>query len=152
LFEKSNLLFFSLEKMLQHRNQTIFITISIFIVVPMGLLSKFYTGPAHQWFNDYGGDILYEIFWCLFAFCFFRSRAAIIKIPIWVFVITCILEFLQLWHPPLLNEIRATLIGKLLLGTTFVWWDFPHYLLGCVLGWLWLRQLQKIGYAKKNQG
>jgi hypothetical protein len=152
LFEKSNLLFFSLEKMLQHRNQTIFITISIFIVVPMGLLSKFYTGPAHQWFNDYGGDILYEIFWCLFAFCFFRSRAAIIKIPIWVFVITCILEFLQLWHPPLLNQIRATLIGKLLLGTTFVWWDFPHYLLGCVLGWLWLRQLQKIGYAKKNQG
>jgi hypothetical protein len=138
--------------MLQHRNQTISIIISILIVVPMGLLSKFYTGPAHQWFNDYGGDILYEIFWCLFAFCFFRSRTAIIQIPIWVFVITCILEFLQLWHPPLLTEIRATLIGKLLLGTTFVWWDFPHYLLGCVLGWLWLRQLQTIGYAKKSQG
>ncbi|MFN6463249.1 MAG: DUF2809 domain-containing protein [Nostoc sp. DedVER02] len=138
--------------MLQHRNQTLFIIISILIVVPMGLLSKFYSGLAHQWFNDYGGDILYEIFWCLFAFCFFRSRTAIIQIPIWVFVITCILEFLQLWHPPLLNEIRATLIGKLLLGTTFVWWDFPHYLLGCVLGWLWLRQLQKIGNAKKSQG
>jgi Protein of unknown function (DUF2809) len=138
--------------MLQHRNQTRFIIISILIVVPMGLLSKFYSGPAHQWFNDYGGDILYEIFWCLFAFWFFRSRRAIIQIPIWVFVITCILEFLQLWHPPLLNQIRATLIGKLLLGTTFVWWDFPHYLLGCVLGWLWLRQLQTIGYAKKSQG
>ncbi|MEH2162586.1 MAG: DUF2809 domain-containing protein [Nostoc sp.] len=138
--------------MLRHRNQTIFIIISILIVVPMGLLSKFYTGPAHQWFNDYGGDILYEIFWCLFAFWFFRSRTAIIQIPIWVFVITCILELLQLWHPPLLNEIRATLIGKLLLGTTFVWWDFPHYALGCVLGWLWLRELQKIGYAKKSQG
>ncbi|MEH2192618.1 MAG: DUF2809 domain-containing protein [Nostoc sp.] len=68
------------------------------------------------------------------------------------FVITCILEFLQLLHPPLLNEIRATLVGKLLLGTTFVWWDFPHYGLGCVLGCLWLRQLQKIGYAKKSQG
>ncbi|QKQ76271.1 DUF2809 domain-containing protein [Nostoc sp. TCL240-02] len=138
--------------MLQHRNQTLFIIISILIVVPMGLLSKFYSGPAHQWFNDYGGDILYEIFWCLFAFWFFRSRTAIIQIPIWVFIITCILEFLQLWHTPLLNEIRTTLIGKLLLGTTFVWWDFPHYLLGCVLGWLWLRQLQKIGYAKKSQG
>lgn len=138
--------------MLEHRNQTIFIIISILIVVPMGLLSKFYTGPAHQWFNDYGGDVLYEIFWCLFGFWFFRSRTAIVQIPIWVFVITCILEFLQLWHPPLLNEIRATLIGKLLLGTTFVWWDFPHYALGCVLGWLWLRQLQKIGYAKKSQG
>ncbi|MEA5604297.1 DUF2809 domain-containing protein [Nostoc sp. UHCC 0252] len=138
--------------MLRPSNQTRFIIISILIVVPMGLLSKFYSGPAHQWFNDYAGDILYEIFWCLFAFYFFRSRIAIIQIPIWVFVITCILEFLQLWHPPLLNEIRATWIGKLLLGTTFVWWDFPHYLLGCILGWLWLRQLQKIGHAKKSQG
>jgi hypothetical protein len=58
--------------------------------------------------------------------------------------------FLQLWHPPLLEQIRATLIGKLLLGTTFVWWDFPHYILGCIFGWLWLRQLHKIGYAKKS--
>ncbi|MCC5644560.1 DUF2809 domain-containing protein [Nostoc sp. CHAB 5824] len=138
--------------MLQPRNQTIFIILSLLIVIPMGFLFKYYTGPAYQWFNDYGAAIFYEIFWCLFAFWFFRSRAAIIQIPIWVFVITCILEFLQLWHPPLLEEIRATLIGKLLLGTTFIWWDFPHYVLGCVLGWLWLRQLQKIGYAKKSQG
>ena len=138
--------------MLQHRNQTIFIILSLLIVVPMGFLFKYYTGPAHQWFNDYGAAIFYEIFWCLFAFWFFRSQAAIIQIPIWVFVITCILEFLQLWHPPLLEQIRATLIGKLLLGTTFVWWDFPHYVLGSVLGWLWLRQLQKISYAKKSQG
>ncbi|MBW4427942.1 MAG: DUF2809 domain-containing protein [Nostoc desertorum CM1-VF14] len=138
--------------MLQHRNQTIFIILSLLIVIPMGFLLKYYTGHAHQWFNDYGAAIFYEIFWCLFAFWFFRNRAAVIQIPIWVFVITCILEFLQLWHPPLLNEIRATLIGKLLLGTTFVWWDFPHYVLGCVLGWLWLRQLQKIGYAEKSQG
>lgn len=138
--------------MLRHRNQTIFIILSVLIVVPMGFLFKYYNGPAHHWFNDYGASVFYEIFWCLFAFLFFRSRAAVIQIPIWIFVITCILEFLQLWHPPLLEEIRATLIGKLLLGTTFVWWDFPHYVLGCVLGWLWLQQLQKIGYAKKSQG
>lgn len=34
--------------------------------------------------------------------------------------------------------------------STFSWWDFPHYVLGCILGWLWLRQLQEIGYAKKS--
>ncbi|MBD2728010.1 DUF2809 domain-containing protein [Nostoc sp. FACHB-892] len=137
--------------MRRNLNQTVFIILSLLIVVPMGFLFKYYTGSAHQWFNDYGAAIFYEIFWCLFAFLFLRNRAAIIQIPIWVFVITCILEFLQLWHPPLLEEIRATLIGKLLLGTTFVWWDFPHYVLGSVLGWLWLRQLQKIDYAKKSQ-
>lgn len=137
--------------MRRNRNQTIFIILSALIVVPMGFLFKYYNGPANQWFNDYGADVLYEVFWCLFAFGFFRSQAAVIQIPIWVFVITCIIEFFQLWHPPLLEEIRATLIGKLLLGTTFVWWDFPHYLLGCVFGWLWLRQLHGIGYAQKSQ-
>ncbi|MBC1241838.1 hypothetical protein VF14_14755 [Nostoc linckia z18] len=135
----------------RNQNQTRYILLSMLIVVPMGFLFKYYTGPGYKWFNDYGGDILYEIFWCLFGFWFFRSRAAVIQIPIWVFVITCIIEFLQLWHLPLLDNIRATFIGKLLLGTTFVWWDFPHYLVGCILGWLWLQQLQKIGYAKKSQ-
>jgi hypothetical protein len=137
--------------MRQNRKQTIFIILSLLIVVPMGFLFKYYTGLAHKWFNDYGAAVLYEIFWCLFAFLFARSRPFIQQIPLWVFIITCILEFLQLWHPYLLTEIRATLIGKWLLGTTFAWWDFPHYLLGCVLGWLWLRQLQKIGNAQKSQ-
>ncbi|MBH8576532.1 DUF2809 domain-containing protein [Nostocaceae cyanobacterium CENA369] len=136
--------------MLKNRNQDIFIILSLLIVVVMGFSFKYYTGPAHQWFNNYGAAVFYEIFWCLFAFWFFRSRTAVKQIPIWVLLVTCILEVLQLWHPPLLEEIRATLIGKWLLGSTFSWWDFPHYVFGCILGWLWLRQLQRIGYAKKS--
>ncbi len=120
------------------------------IVVPMGFLFKYYAGYGHEWFNNYASSLFYEIFWCLFAFWFFRSQLAVKQIPLWVFVITCILEFLQLWHPPLLEAARATLIGKLLLGTTFDWGDFIHYFLGCILGWLWLRQLQVIGNAKKS--
>lgn len=123
---------------------------SLLIVIPMGFFFKYYSGSAHQWFNDYAAAVFYEIFWCLFAFLFFRSRTGVRQIPLWVFIITCILEFMQLWHPPLLEEFRATLIGKWLIGTTFDWWDFPHYLLGCILGWLWLRQLQAQGYAKKS--
>lgn len=122
------------------RQLTIF---SLLIVTPLGFLSKFYRGPAHWWFNDYGGAILYEIFWCLFFFLFFPNRKAVRQIPIWVFVTTCILEFLQLWHPPFLEQIRATFWGKMFLGTTFVWWDFPHYVIGCIFGWVWLQQLWK---------
>lgn len=126
--------------------------VSMLIVIAMGFFFKYYTGPAHQWFNNYGAAVFYEIFWCLFAFLFFsKSRKAVWQIPIWVFIVTCILEFLQLWHPPLLENFRATLIGKWLIGTTFAWWDFPHYVLGCILGWLWLRQLQGKFYAKKSQ-
>jgi hypothetical protein len=142
---------FSLNKMLHNRTQSKLINLSLLIVVAMGFLFKYYPGLGHQWLNNYGAAVFYEIFWCLFAFWFFRSKTAIKQIPIWVFIITCIIEFLQLWHPPLLNQVRATFIGKLLLGTTFAWWDFPHYALGCILGWLWLKKLQNIGYAKKSE-
>lgn len=87
----------------------------------MGFLLKYYPSVSHQWLNNYGAAVFYEIFWCLLAFWFFRSQAAIKQIPFWVFLITCVIELLQLWHPPLLNQVRATFIGKLLLGYTFAW-------------------------------
>ncbi|HEY9296997.1 DUF2809 domain-containing protein [Trichocoleus sp. DQ-A3] len=125
------------------------IILSLLIIVPLGLLSKRYTGFGRGWVNDFSGDILYEIFWCLFGFFLFPSRKAINQIPIWVFGITCTIEFLQLWHQPVLDSIRSTFLGKLLLGTTFSWWDFPHYLLGCIIGWLWLQQIVR-GYKDKT--
>ena len=137
--------------MFHNRKQTKLIIIYILIVIAMGFFFKYYSGIGHQWLNNYGAAIFYELFWCLFAFGFFISKKAVIQIPIWVFILTCIIEFLQLWHPPLLEAIRATLIGKLLLGTTFAWWDFPHYLLGSIFGWLWLEKLQKIDNAKKSK-
>lgn len=114
---------------------------SLLIITPLGFLSKAYYGPLKEWVNDSGGDILYEIFWCLFFFLLLPNRKAINTIPLWVFAVTCIIEFLQLWETPLLDAIRATFIGRTLLGTTFVLWDFPHYALGCIIGWLWLLQL-----------
>jgi hypothetical protein len=65
------------------------------------------------------------------------------KIPVSVFIITCALEFLQLWHPWFLEKIRSYYFGSALIGTTFTWWDFPHYAIGCILGWIvikWLSQ------------
>ncbi|MCA1992128.1 MAG: DUF2809 domain-containing protein [Coleofasciculus sp. S288] len=116
-------------------------SVSLLIVTPLGILSKFYYGPAQVWVNDYSGDILYEIFWCLFFFLLIPTRKAITQIPLWVFAVTCVLEILQLWKSPFLEAIRATFIGRTLLGTTFVWWDFPHYAVGSLLGWLWLLQI-----------
>ena len=115
--------------------------ISLLVVTPFGFAFKFYSGPGNWWFNDYGAGVLYETFWILLAFIFFPSKRSANVIPIYVFVITCILEFLQLWHPPFLNTIRSSFLGSALIGTTFVWWDFPHYVLGCLAGWIWLRFL-----------
>jgi hypothetical protein len=53
-----------------------------------------------------------------------------------VFFVTCGLEFLQLWQPAMLQTLRQTFIGHALLGSTFGWWDLPHYAVGAVLGGL----------------
>ncbi|MGB7441313.1 MAG: DUF2809 domain-containing protein [Coleofasciculaceae cyanobacterium] len=123
--------------------------ISLLVVVPLGIFSKFYTGPLQWWFYGYGGAVLYEIFWCLFVFLLIPGKKAVKLIPLWVFIITCIIEFIQLLQTPFLQVLRASFLGKWLLGSTFVWWDFPHYFLGCLLGWFWLQQIWRLGKAKR---
>ena len=112
---------------------------SLCVVTPIGFGFKFYDGPGCWWFNDYGAGVVYEIFWCLVFFLIWPRRENITKIAVWVLVVTCLLEALQVWHPPFLQSVRSTFAGSALLGTTFVWWDFPHYVLGCGIGWLWMR-------------
>lgn len=119
------------------------IFLSLAIVTPLGFFFKFYSGPGRAWFNDYGGGVLYEVFWILVLFFIWPKRSEVFKIPVTVFGVTCMLEFLQLWHPPFLGVIRSTFLGQTLIGTTFVWWDLAHYLLGSVIGWFWLQVLSK---------
>ncbi|MGD1907001.1 MAG: DUF2809 domain-containing protein [Leptolyngbyaceae cyanobacterium] len=115
---------------------------SLSFIVPFGLVTKFYSGRGHQWLNDTFGGIPYEIFWILLAAWLWpRVRAHTIALA--VLGGTCLLEILQLWQPPWLQAIRATLPGRLVLGNTFTWSDFPYYVVGCGLGWLWLWFLEK---------
>ena len=122
------------------RKQTI---ILLLVIAPMGFVFKFYAGPLHTWFNNYGAGLVYEVFWILVLFLFFPSREAVNRIPVGVFAVTCALEVLQLWHPPFLEAIRSHFLGRALIGTTFVWWDFPHYVIGCLLGWILTRRVAK---------
>ena len=114
--------------------------LSLLAVVPFGFYTKFYTGPAANWVNNSLGGVFYEIFWCLLVFLF-RGRTTPWKIATAVFVATCLLEFLQLWHLPFLELLRNTFIGRTVLGATFTWSDFPYYALGCGVGWMWMRTI-----------
>jgi hypothetical protein len=119
------------------------ILVTLFIVTPTGFLFKLYSGPACHWFNDYGAGVMYEIFWCMVIFLFCPCRKAATKIAVGVFFVTGFLEILQLWQPWFLQQARSTFLGGALLGTAFVWWDFPHYVLGCLIGWLLMRAISK---------
>jgi hypothetical protein len=110
----------------------------IIIIIPLGFFTKSYSGPAQDWINNSLGGALYEIFWCLvFYFLFPKSKPFILAIV--VLISTCLLEFLQLWHPPFLEEIRRNFIGRTILGNSFNWMDFPYYFAGSLLGFFVLR-------------
>ncbi|MGD2066620.1 MAG: DUF2809 domain-containing protein [Candidatus Bathyarchaeota archaeon] len=115
---------------------------SLFIIVPIGFYTKFYSGPAADWINNSLGGVFYEIFWCLVAF-FFSQKRKPIHIASIVLLVTCILEFMQLWHPIFLEILRDYFIGSIVLGTSFSWSDFPYYFVGCGIGWFWMNCLNK---------
>ena len=118
------------------------ILILLVILIPVGLATKFYQGPGYNWVNHYAGGLVYEIFWCLVV-SFIQPRLNGWTTAAWVFGITCLLECLQLWHPPFLELIRSTFWGKALIGTSFSWWDFPHYIFGSAIGGLLVEKLKK---------
>ncbi len=126
------------------------IILSLLIVTPLGFGLKLYTGPVQGWVNNYAAGALYEVFWCLALLFLWPRQESTGKIALSVFVVTSILEVLQLWHPWPLEQIRATFIGRALLGTTFSWWDFLHYGLGCGLGWLWMRGILR-AFPRKTE-
>jgi len=105
--------------------------LAIILIVPMGLYSKIYDGPADNWVNNSLGGVLYVIFWSL-LFSLLEARSKSCKIVVLVFLITCVIEFLQLWHPPFMETIRSNFIGATLFGNSFSWMDLVHYLIGAL--------------------
>lgn len=114
------------------------------ILVPLGFGLKFYPGPGRAWVNNSLGGTAYVIFWCLVFFAVWPRRRAVNPIVIGVFAVTCALEALQLVDHPVLDSIRGTFLGRTLIGNTFVWSDYIYYVIGAVLGRLWLGVLCRL--------
>ncbi|WP_354636048.1 DUF2809 domain-containing protein [Planktothricoides raciborskii] len=134
----------------QHRffRYRLALLISILAIAPLGLMIKFYRGPGQEWLNNSFGGVPYEIFWILIV-VLIRPQISPIWAAVGVCLATCLLEFLQLWQPPFLQAIRATLIGRLALGNTFQWSDFPYYFIGSFIGWAGIAVIQHQTIRKK---
>jgi hypothetical protein len=113
----------SLITYLARRRWTLFCTV---LLVPLGFYTKVYSGPASVWVNNSLGGVLYVLFFSLFFSLLFPS-ARPCKVAAWVFLGTCSLECLQLWHPPFLESLRSTFLGAALLGSSYSWSDLLHY-------------------------
>lgn len=114
--------------------------VSILIITPVGFYTKFYDGPAAQWVNDSLGGTFYVIFWCLVVYLFLPFHKTWL-ITVTVLVMTCVLEFVQLFSHPILELLRSSFIGLTIIGNSFSWFDFPWYFLGSAVGWFWIERI-----------
>ncbi len=123
--------------------QRLLIILLLIVIVPIGFFTKFYSGPAQDWISNSVGGLFYEIFWCLVLYFLF-SKTRILLLAMIVFLTTCFLEFMQLWHPSFLEYLRSNFIGRTILGNAFNWMDFPYYIVGSFLGYVLLKFISKI--------
>ena len=124
-----------------HRKYRLILLISIIIVIPLGYIIRFSQAIGSAWLHDALGSVAYEIFWILLV-ALIVPKLSVFRIAIGVCIATCVLEALQLWQPPFLQAARSTLPGRLVLGNTFAWSDFPSYFIGSFLGWGWTQSLK----------
>lgn len=117
--------------------------ILLFLIVPIGFYTKFYAGFGSEWVNNKLGGVFYEIFWCL-GFYILLPQIKPVKIVLWIFIITCILEFIQLSSAAYLEIIRSNFIGQTIIGNSFSWNDFPYYVIGSALGLLILTIINRV--------
>jgi len=122
----------------------VFALVLLCIFTPLGFyMWRYYDGFARYRVKFYLSGSVYEIIWCLVFYFFWPRRKNILPIAVGVFIATCILEFLQLWQADFLERFRSTLIGAALIGTDFVWLQFPFYVLGIIFSILLLLIIEK---------
>jgi hypothetical protein len=83
----------------------------IIILVPIGLLTKVYSGIGNEFVTNYLGGVIYVVFFIVLASLVF-PKARPIKISLIVLCITCLLEFSQLIHTSSLELFRKFFICR----------------------------------------
>ena len=115
----------------------------IFCLLAIGLCLGYarFRDNLSPWWNQHGGGIPYVMFWIAAVFVIAPKRNYIFTICVSCVLVTCLLEFAQLWNPQPLAGFRRTKFGAALLGTSFNWNDFPAYFIGGFIGYIVLKSL-----------
>lgn len=113
------------------KGSTLRLLAALAVLLPVGFGTKLYEGPGGFWVHAYAGALCYEIFWIFLLKAVFM-RAPIVPMAMGVFLVTSVLEFLQLSRHPGLEWIRSFFLGRALIGDGFDPWDFLYYGIGSV--------------------
>jgi len=104
-------------------------------VVGLGLTSRRYGGLFPQGLGQYPGDALWTVAAYL-GWKFVFPDMAPWKLGLMALGLSFLVEFLQLYHVPWLDEIRGDPFGHLFLGSTFNPMDLVAYTVGAAVVFL----------------
>lgn len=110
------------------RNRVLYAGLAVAVVVA-GLLWRSSFMPLPASVAKYGGDALWALM-VFVGFGFLLPRASTSVLALMTLTFSWGIEFSQLYHAPWIDALRATLPGRLVLGSTFNWPDLPAYALG----------------------
>lgn len=106
---------------------------ALLVVCAVGLPTRLHPEAVHPFLVAYGGDAI----WALAVFLVFgalfpraRTRTAFLAALAFAWGI----EFSQFYQADWINAIRATRVGGLILGYTFLWSDLLSYTVGVSAG------------------
>lgn len=132
-----------------HRSRLLY-ALAIALVIATGLLWRSGHLPFASFIIKYGGDALWALavfFGCGVMF----PRSSTTRLALVALAFAWSVEFLQLYHAGWLEGLRATRLGKLVLGATFNVPDLFAYVTGIAFGalaeWVYLNKKQR---AKQN--
>ena len=129
-----------LHKLLNRKRLILLISLVPFCII--GIFVKLYMGRYSLVWPDKIAGTFYVIFWSFFIALIFPDKPRL-KLVLVVFIITCLLEFTQLYSFAVLDAIRSTFVGRAMIGTSFSWSDFPWYLIGALLAYSMLQLLNR---------
>jgi len=121
--------------------------VMLLVVIPSGLISRSYGKYLPEFIAVYAGDTL----WAAAVFLTLRILfpvTGLLKSAVTALLISFAVEFSQLYQSPWLNQLRATLLGRLLLGSVFLWSDLVCYSAGIALTVVVLLIINNYAYKK----
>jgi Protein of unknown function (DUF2809) len=137
-----------MERLLKYR---ITLAATGLLMAPLGYIVRFSKGTFPDWFTNGFGNFAYESLWILLGLALW-PRVRPRTMAIGVCLATCLIEFQQALQYPPLVALRATLPGRLVLGNTFSWDDFPTYFLGSALGYALAGAIQRWTLGPRQLG
>ncbi|GAB4038787.1 ribosomal maturation YjgA family protein [Spirosoma jeollabukense] len=115
------------------RNRLLYGILTI-VVLLLGLVSRRFFGEI-PFVRSYVGDGLWALM-VFFGFALVFNRWPVRTVALATLLFSFGIEVSQLYHAPWIDDIRATRLGGLILGFSFVWSDLLCYSLGSAVGFL----------------